>query len=333
MGFLEDYKNKKWEKDYKRAVANRKKALLTKLGLPKDATQEDINNAIVQYAQKDNSILSSIFLDTAQTSDTEFMMKLYRCNNFEFFLLYPPKTDDTEYLIEYLKIRNSLSGDKYPLRFVLENIPNNKFKDVNFLQALAEAFPEENILDISYYHIVRFSTPNLLAEFSKIIAQLPSEVLSSQAKNFGRGFLARLPKNIDGYTQYVSNAIEHDDFNSLSYLSPEELISHKDLISKAVEISKKNKTFSSERLNNFFNRTLYPIQQSSCVSNGDYHNYTYFNKQNLIATYNIANDEEFWRTLDIPVYMKNSLLTKMQETISNFTIKNPTTETTDTPNM
>lgn len=329
MRFLEEFKKARDEKrtqkandridklakkiDEKKILEQKSQLAIRGVDIKTLVDLNSINAQLISTAQEDSSILHNISLLPEQYNNLELMMSLYECGNSYFNTTYSPQTTDVDYLMRYLQI---LINPNYPekskknhsLSSILGYIHPSNYSRPEFAKALIEKFSNSDPLyalymNIMYYHYLPRTACQV--EFDELIANLDTDTLAISAKNYGKATMKYIPNTREDYIELVGTAIECDDFNSLALLTPQQLIDHKDYIIKAFETAKNNETLSYQKTKHFFNSVLNPIQHNPNTDR--YTEALYFSRPHLLASHNIANDDNLWKSIDISDNMKESI--------------------------
>lgn len=347
--FSIDSKISREEKRIEKILQKRHTAMLKRLGLKQDASYEEINDAMILWAENHKDIRSAyeITLSDEQQHDSEFLTRLYDANP-TYIHHHKPHVDlhkNHEFIINCIrriyegrteKVDNPTFFD-HSVACVFPFKNTREFGNSDFINAMLRAFPEQDIIstakvyntDWSFRPSVRTDKDN---DFYETLKKVDGELLVNSAKRFGRSLVGQIPADHEQYMDILSAGIEHDGFSTLSLLPVTSLYANKDLIRKSFEIygnmSEEDKSRKMSPLS-FFTMHNHPIQAHNYMCHGEPHSDTYFSKAHLEFTYRIANDSKFWHSVNCDEAYKSRIIDKMNQTCQTFILDPSTLDAND----
>ncbi len=241
------------------------------LGVNPDASPEEVNSAIINFVSDDNNAdrLYILRLTEEQLADNSYMMSLYRANPelTKMFVPNDEKKKDTDFLLEYLKLKDSV--DKYIFDYFEYGKLKSEFKNPEFVEKFISTFPEKNIVSVLDKVFPGYSISKG-TDKKEVINAISTEKFVQQVQTFGLEILNNLPNTRVDYVTLVDAAIEGCGFGALKGLSPEQIIDNKELVVKAYEHT------SIGELITYFTRTISPHRSISYVCHDEPHYDNYY---------------------------------------------------------
>ena len=306
----EDKKIENAKRKFEQQRANAISKFHKHLNLPENATQEDLDNAVLNvFASTDLAQSKLLPLTNDQLSNADFMLKLYEIKP-ELISHYDFKPSeelqqDVDFMAKYTKIKfldRCQSMDKYGIHqnfdyFFLASIPNadNLFSNPKMIENLSAEMPERNVLSVVKNFIFRnqyyafFKKEETIQKYKDLVNGCSFEYLSAEAEKFGKNFISLIPDDNPNIIELMSSAVSCDGFNSLSILPIENYIvtqtdsneepQHtnttlnpevKDLIIKAYEKD------GFDNLKTFVLSSLNPHRYETYMCHGEIHDYSYY---------------------------------------------------------
>lgn len=270
---------------------------LKKAKISKSSSQEEINEQLITYIAGLKKDFHKVRFSDEQTSDPEFLMKLYRANlDMTLFQRPDPQNEELQeninFMMEYIKLRhkkemaehnnNNNWWSEFSLKWIVKNY-TKAMTNPEFIAKLAEQFPNINILPIvKNFFITTYSMLDKdrkekesqdQARYKECLANLPIELLCAEAKKYGYKALLYIPNDVPNFNQVVSAGIECDGFRSLEKLDITQVLDNKDLIVKAYEKD------GIQALAGYIQHTLSPMRTHYYMCHGEEHDYTEYDKR------------------------------------------------------
>jgi hypothetical protein len=347
--FSIDSKISREERRIDKILQKRHNAMLKKLGLKPNATYEEINDAMLLWAENHKDFRSAyeITLSDEQQHDAEFLTRLYDANP-TYIHHHKPHVDlhkNHEFIINCIrriyegrteKVDNpTFFSHSVACVFPFKN--TREFGNPEFINAMLRAFPEQPIIALVQSYSYEWSfKPSVRTDndnnFYETMKKVNGDLLAESARRFGRPLVGKIPADHEQYMDILSAGIEKDGFDTLSLLPVTSMYENKNLIRKSFEtyenMSEEDKKQKMSPLS-FFTMHNHPLQAHNYMCHGEPHSDTYFSKAHLEFTYKFANDSKFWKSVDCDEEYKSRIIDKMNQTCQTFMLDRSTLESTE----
>ncbi len=284
------------------------------LKLNKNATEKEIDEAVLRFAKTCKYGWGDLVLSERQKADRKFMLDLFSSNYALVESSKVPKAfqNDQDFVLEFLKLNEkkilnssynkSKKVDGYEYRNMLKGFELSS--NPEFLARFAETFPDCNFLsvfsDIAKDKLCVYGT--LFGEdrekYNQMFAELPRALVISQARHWGRKALKYLPSQNPNFIEAVITGIECDGFESLSCLPKEMIYKNRALIAVAAN-SYEQKDDAINGLKRYLDITLSPVRDSGEWSFLDV---SYFPLRKAII-----KDDSLFESINLPEEIKTAL--------------------------
>jgi hypothetical protein len=348
---LDEFSRKKYAREAERIRKKQNASFMETIGLnPSTAyTTEQINDAIINYVTNNErlDVAYDIKLTDAQLNDANFMSRLYATNNASIIKYFKPVESlysNHDHIIDYMKryyqTDLTIMGPKLANFRNTMSLFRDELANTEFVERLIQEFPEHPIIHLTNDLLIRWNIDKERKQFNSIMSELSTEAVIAQASKFGKDATRYVPQKREDYKQIIEASIATDGFDTLTLLTPQQLLANKGLMLQAFDVANKTlmesqRSTKSKGLKQhmspltFFVGHNAPMQDRSYMCHGDSHSFSLFSKPHLEFQYRIANDPEFWDKANYPTELKHIIIQAIKDCYAKYMldssiIANPT---------
>ena len=326
----EESYDKKIERELAKAEQKKEQSLhafYNHLGLSETATQEEINNAVLnKFREADIHECRFLPLSESQQNDPDFMLSLIsaRPQLSTYYEFTPSKTlqSNPTYMAKYIKYRY-LEKNEYTVSIGLREKELGSFLKYDyypsmeialspeFTETLGAELPSENVLKAVRECIINYrgvydtykTQDKKMEQFETLTEALTPEFLIEQAGKFGKDFISIIPQNHPYRLELLEQAINHDGFKSLGTLNVNEFIStiesdgkREQVLNTEIQplILRAYEKDGFEGLKKFTHETLNPNRNDSYMCHGEIHDWKHYSPTHAKVQNLILYDEDIY---------------------------------------